>query len=251
MDVTFRYVETPGDDFVRVFVPGTMPAGTDNDWGPNSNSMISPSAPSLMTYNQDTDSYEKTYDISVGEEHFYKLHFHYNNSGTNYAWVPDPLNPNMSDDGWDNSIINVTDPLFFQPARHLNDNNDVTGFSVGIFTEGTIDLIQYSIGGDTLDGLGHFSDNGVFYIPFDPAITLYDPIWVQVSIDGDLYTVYEFGAIDIIEEPLPADVQRTKLDRRDHVSCCLCSCTTCHESNSHISRSIWGRIRCSGHEKRS
>ncbi|GIS54581.1 hypothetical protein Ct9H90mP29_16230 [bacterium] len=156
MDVTFRYVETPADDFVRVFVPGTMPAGTDNDWGPNSNSMISPSAPSLMTYNQDTDSYEKTYDISVGEEHFYKLHFHYNNSGTNYAWVPDPLNPNMSDDGWDNSIINVTDPLFFQPARHLNDNNDVTGFSVGIFTEGTIDLIQYSIGGDTLDGLGHY-----------------------------------------------------------------------------------------------
>ena len=89
----------------------------------------------------------------------------------------------------------------------INDNNDVTGFSVGIFTEGTIDLIQYSIGGDTLDGLGHFSDNGVFYISFDPAITLYDPIWVQVSIDGDLYTVYEFGAIDIIEEPLPADVQ--------------------------------------------
>ena len=50
LDVTFRYVETPGDDFVRVFVPGTMPPGTDNDWGPNSNSMISPSAPSLMIY---------------------------------------------------------------------------------------------------------------------------------------------------------------------------------------------------------
>ena len=206
LDVTFRYVETPGDDFVRVFVPGTMPPGTDNDWGPNSNSMISPSAPSLMNYNEYTDCYEKTYDLDIGEEHFYKLHFHYNNSGTNYAWVPDPLNPNMTDDGWDNSILNITDPLFFQPTRHLNNNNEVTGFSTGIFTDGTIDLIRYSTGGDTLNGLDHFSDNGVFYIPFDPVMTLYDPIWVEVSIDGELFTVYEFGAIDIIEEPLPVDV---------------------------------------------
>ena len=42
LDVTFRYVENPNDDFVRVFVPGTMPSGTSNDWGPNSNGMISP-----------------------------------------------------------------------------------------------------------------------------------------------------------------------------------------------------------------
>ena len=37
IDVTFRYVERPTDNFVRVFVPGTMPSGSSNDWGPNSN----------------------------------------------------------------------------------------------------------------------------------------------------------------------------------------------------------------------
>ena len=49
LDVTFRYVENPNDDFVRNFVPGTMPSGTSNDWGPNSNGMISPNALSKMT----------------------------------------------------------------------------------------------------------------------------------------------------------------------------------------------------------
>jgi len=43
LSVTFRYVETPEDNFVRVFVPGEM-----NNWGPNSSGFISPSAVSLM-----------------------------------------------------------------------------------------------------------------------------------------------------------------------------------------------------------
>ena len=41
IDVTFRYVKKSTDDFLRVFVPGTMPSGTSQDWGPNSNGMIS------------------------------------------------------------------------------------------------------------------------------------------------------------------------------------------------------------------
>ncbi|MDP6170463.1 MAG: hypothetical protein QF780_10680, partial [Candidatus Marinimicrobia bacterium] len=122
LDVTFRYVETPNDDFVRVFVPGSM-----NDWGPNSDGVISPDAESQMVFNEETGCYERTYDLSLGEEYIYKIHFHYNNSGTNYEWTPDPLNSNMTNDGWNNSILNVTDPLFFQPARHLSDNDEVVG----------------------------------------------------------------------------------------------------------------------------
>ena len=75
LDVTFRYVAGPNDDFTRVFVPGTMPSGTSNDWGPNSNGVISPSATSIMDYNQATDSYERTYSLSVGDEHQFKIHF--------------------------------------------------------------------------------------------------------------------------------------------------------------------------------
>ena len=202
LDVTFRYVETPNDDFVRVFVPGSM-----NDWGPNSDGVISPDAESQMVFNEETGCYERTYDLSLGEEYIYKIHFHYNNSGTNYEWTPDPLNSNMTNDGWNNSILNVTDPLFFQPARHLSDNDEVVGFSTGIYTDGTIDLVQYWTGGDTLSGSAHVDENGVFYIPFEPALSLYDPIWVEASIDGQLHTVCDFGAIDIIEESLPAEVK--------------------------------------------
>ena len=206
MDVTFRYVQTPNDDFVRVFVPGTMPDGTNDDWGPNSNGFIDPDAPSRLIHNDETDGYEKTYDLAVGQEYFYKIHFHYNNSGTNYEWISDPLNSNTTDDEWGNSILEVTDPLFFQPSRHLNEDNGVTGFSTGIFTDGTIDFVRYWVGGDTLTGSDHVDANGVFYLSFDPVLSLYDPIFVQASIDGELHTVYEFGAIDIIEEPIPNNV---------------------------------------------
>ena len=206
LDVTFRYVETPNDDFVRVFVPGTMPSGTNNDWGPNSNGFIDPEAPSIMLYNEDTDSYEKTYDLTIGQEYLYKFHFHYNNSGTNNEWIPDPLNSNSSDDGYDNSVLNVTDPLFFQPAKHLNDDNDVEGLSVGIFSHGVIDFIHYWIGGDTLSGLDLLNEDGILYIPFDPPLLNSDQIWVQTSIDGEVYDVYGIGPIEIIEEPIPTNV---------------------------------------------
>ena len=87
--MTFRYVESQNDDFVRVFVPGTMPSGTSNDWGPNSNGFISPNALSEMVYNESSDSYEKTYSLNVGDEHQYKIHFHHNSSGSDYTWIPD------------------------------------------------------------------------------------------------------------------------------------------------------------------
>ena len=57
LDVTFRYVKDSDENFVRIFVPGTMPDGTANDWGPNSNGVISPSAPSLMDYDLEINSF--------------------------------------------------------------------------------------------------------------------------------------------------------------------------------------------------
>ena len=71
LDVTFKYVESPNDDFVRVFVPGTMPEGSSNDWGPNSNGFINPDAPSQMLYNEISDSYEKTYNLQIGNQYLY------------------------------------------------------------------------------------------------------------------------------------------------------------------------------------
>ena len=114
LSITFRYVKTPEDNFVRVFVPGEM-----NNWRPNSSGFISPTAPSLMQLDESEDSYTKNYSLNIGQQYLYKIHFHYNNSGSNYAWIPDPLNPLTTDDNWENSILNITDPLFFQPVRQI------------------------------------------------------------------------------------------------------------------------------------
>ena len=93
LSVTFRYVKTPEDNFVRVFVPGEM-----NNWGPNSSGFISPTASSLMQLNETVDSYIKNYSLNIGQQYLYKIHFHYNSSGSNYSWIPDPLNPLTTND---------------------------------------------------------------------------------------------------------------------------------------------------------
>ena len=82
LSITFRYVDTPEDNFVRVFVPGEM-----NNWGPNSSGFISPSAISLMALDPAIDSFVKNYSLNIGQQYLYKIHFHYNNSGTNYSWI--------------------------------------------------------------------------------------------------------------------------------------------------------------------
>lgn len=203
INVTFRYIETASDDFVRVFVPGEM-----NNWGPNSNGFISPSAESQMVYNSDTDSYNKSYTLTVGEQVLYKIHFHHNTSGTEYSWISDPLNPMTTSDGWDNSILNVTDPLFFQPVRHINDDGLVDGLSVGIFSSGTVNSLQYAVGEDTIYATELYNtESGIFYAAIDPPQTLFESYWVEALIDGEFYTVYDQPAIDITEAPLPTGVK--------------------------------------------
>lgn len=206
LDITFRYVEKTEDNFVRVFVPGTMPNGTVDDWGPNNNGLISPGEESEMTYNTSTDCYEKSYSLNINTEHFYKLHFHHNDSGSNNSWISDPFNTEVTNDQWANSILNVTDPLFFQPVRHSNNEGLVDGFSIGLFTSGIIDDIKYYTGNDTLNGMDYLDSNGVFYINFSIPITIYDPIFVQVTIDGQIYIVYDVDEIVVEQELLPDGV---------------------------------------------
>ena len=204
LDVTFRYVKEPTENFNRIFVPGTMPDGTSNDWGPNSNGVISPSAPSQMLYNENNDSYEKSYSLQIGEEYLYKLHFHYNASGGDYAWVSDPMNPETTSDGWDNSILYVTDPLFFQPARHLNDDGMVNGLSLGIHTNAQIDSIRYKVGNDNFTSDGYFFQNGNFYVPFQTPRSLFESYKIEVSIEGQNYIAYDQPEITITEQSMPS-----------------------------------------------
>ena len=201
LSVTFRYIDTPEDNFVRVFVPGEM-----NDWGPNSNGFISPTASSLMQLDNSIDSYKKNYSLNIGQQYLYKMHFHYNNSGSNYAWISDPLNSLTTNDTWENSILNITDPLFFQPVRHMDSNGMVDGVSIGMFTNGNIDEVICVIGTDTIDTQNALSDEGVFYVSLDPPRSLYESYLIEATIDGNTQTAYSQSAIEIESEPLPAEV---------------------------------------------
>ena len=203
LDITFRYIEYPNDDFFRVFVPGEM-----NNWGPNSNGFISPNAPSQMFYNDLTDSYHKTYSLNVGQTYLYKLHFHFNSSGSDYSWIPDPLNPDMTNDNYTNSILEITDPLFFQATRHYNDSDMVDGISSGIFSNNYVSMINLGIGSDTINVVDSYdSETGIFYYSLDPPVSIYESFYLQVIINGVPYIIIDQPSIEYNEEPLPENIE--------------------------------------------
>ena len=204
LDVTFRYVKRPGDQFVRVFVPGTMPPGTALDWGPNTNGFISPSAPCLMTYDDSVDAYVKTYTLDIGGRYEYKFHFHFNESGTQWQWISDPLNPETAGPPYNNSVVVVTDPLIFEPALHKNEAGQVTGMSVGIFTTKTVEALSFIAGADSADGMDYLHANGVFYVPFDTPLSPFAGFRIRITIEGKEYIPLDQKAIQIEEAPRPA-----------------------------------------------
>ncbi len=200
LNVTFHYVPQPDDNFVRVFVPGTM-----NNWGPNSNGFISPSAPSLMSYADSLDAYVKTYTFSLGETVYYKFHFHYNSSGSDWAWISDPANPIDDGEPYHNSVLQITDPLFFEPNRHLNRDGFVVGLSIGIFSSDTVEHITYILGADTLDGTDSLRSNGIFYVSFPPRSIL-EEYRIMATINGVDSTIFYQPALEVQELPLPDNV---------------------------------------------
>lgn len=114
-DVTFRYY--PSDNAVRAFVPGEF-----NDWGNNSSGVISATDGSLMEEDAGNGFWYKTIRLEVGgggatnngaSGYTYKFHEHLNESGTENAWITDPLNPVSVGQNSD-SFIEVTHPLIFQ-----------------------------------------------------------------------------------------------------------------------------------------
>lgn len=115
VDVTFRY--TPSDNAVRSFVPGSF-----NGWGNNTNGVISSSDGSLLTVDEENGFSYQVITLSIGggdgsyqgaTGYQYKFHVHYNQSGTNWQWFTDPINP-ISIGPDNNSFVEVAHPMIFQ-----------------------------------------------------------------------------------------------------------------------------------------
>lgn len=205
LDVTFRYVPDPGEEFVRIFVPGTMPADDNLDWGPNDGGRIDPDAPSLMSYDSAVAAYTRTYTLELGSTHEYKFHLHYNSTGTEREWISDPRNPETDGTEFNDSVIEVADPLLFQPALHLTGDNSVRAMSVGIFTSDTIESVTYIAGNDTSDGTGMVNAEGVFYTEFDTVRSRYAGFEIRVVIGGEEYLALNQEPIIVTEAPVPEE----------------------------------------------
>ncbi|MDX1419855.1 MAG: alpha-amylase family glycosyl hydrolase [Rubricoccaceae bacterium] len=164
LDVTFRFLPDltppPIEPVERAFVPGSF-----NDWGPNTDGQISPGAPSQMTYVEAEDEYRYTIALAPGE-HFYKIHYHRNGSGTDYEWITDPLAQDPCTYGQFGSDcrVEVADPMAFQLARERNAGNEVFAVSAGLFGSQDFTSIEFQIGdGPLQDGLPFFDDaTGLF-----------------------------------------------------------------------------------------
>lgn len=167
INVTFRYVLDPKvTPPVRVFVPGQF-----NNWGPNASGIISAGAVSQMDLDASGAFYKKTISLIVGQSYMYKMHLHLNSAGTSNSWVSDPLNPKVNPADNNNSVLDVTNPFAFQPARETDVSGQIKAFSAGLFSTKAITKIDYEINGVAYaDGLTHFdAASGIFrYAPASP-----------------------------------------------------------------------------------
>lgn len=166
LDVTFRYVPGPDDNFVRAFVPGEF-----NTWGPNHLGRISVGAVSQMTYVDSLEQWLYTTPLEIGKTYEYKIHFHYDGSGSDRAWISDPLNDRTNPSDNNNSVVTITDPMLFQPARELNSGGLIDAVSAGLFSTNGVASIQFEINGIPFDGLPYYDrTNGVFRRVLDHPI---------------------------------------------------------------------------------
>ncbi len=163
LDVTFRFLPdltTPEiDPVVRAFLPGEF-----NDWGPNNSGQISTGAPSQMTYVAAENEYRYTIPLVIGQTYEYKVHYHQNQSGTNWVWITDPLNE--ANDGPPNfdSIIEVTDPMVIQLAREQSESGQIAAVSASLFGTEAFTSLQFQVNdGPLQDGLAFFdAETGLF-----------------------------------------------------------------------------------------
>jgi len=147
INITFRHYPT-NQSVVRAFLPGTF-----NNWGPNSNGVIFPTASSIMTYVDSLKFYIKKLRLKVGDTHNYKFHEHDNDSGIPGKWITDPLNPFINYNDNNNSILYVKNAMIFEiyPPNDAVVNNPSPTLVAGVFAaEG--DSILYNQSNIYIDG---------------------------------------------------------------------------------------------------
>ena len=150
----------------RAFVPGEF-----NNWGPNNSGVIASNAVSLMTYVDSLGQWLYQEDLQVGQTYEYKIHLHLNDAGSDWQWISDPLNPITNPADNNNSVLQVRDPMVFQPAHEINEDGLIAAVSAGLFSTQTITEVTFWVNGIAQDGAPYYNaENGVFRFELDRPI---------------------------------------------------------------------------------
>lgn len=226
IDVTFRY--TPAEDAVRSFVPGSF-----NNWGNNDSGVISASDGSLLTVDEENGFSYQVITLTVGggsmsyegaSGYAYKFHEHYNQSGTQWQWFTDPLNP-IAIGANNDSFIEVTHPLIFQVEPSANSvQRDVPPAIIANVAARNGDPINPATSGISLNGqhAGNFegfyeTERQLLLIPsisdlgVEPVVGLNTIRITAVTESGATReTEFSFTYIatpEVVDEPRPAGIE--------------------------------------------
>ena len=150
--VTFRY-DDPGKHSIRVFLPGEF-----NNWGPNNNGVIVTGAPSQMSYDSTGGYWYYRVRLRAGNSYAYKIYFHLNESGSQWVWISDPLNPQLDGTQYNNSLVRVADPMIFEPTEHNDSTSTINAVKAGLFSSAGITKIQLVINSDTTNVIGSYNN---------------------------------------------------------------------------------------------
>lgn len=179
LDVTFRFIpdltQPPIAPVVRAFLPGSF-----NDWGPNTQGRIAVGAPSQMTFVEALGEYRYTHRLEVGRTYTYKIHVHRNASGSEWTWLSDPLNPIVTGP-FSDSVLEVRDPMVFQPAREEDAQGRTYAVSASLFGTAPFTRITYRVNdGPEQDGLPHFDPaTGLFRVVLPEPLP--SPVYLRVE----------------------------------------------------------------------
>lgn len=195
LPITFKYVERPSDNFVRIYVPGEF-----NGWD------ISVGSPGRMAFDTTHGVWTKTVNLIIGQTYQYKFNQHLNQSGSNVLWLSDPANPRVNPAEFNNSLITVEDPMLFELDRTTDDLGNVTDVSAGIFSSSHVVAISYEINEVAMDGIDRFDpETGIFSAELpDPAPPGAQFALTAVTEAGDTLTaVIGNLPVDVVEAARP------------------------------------------------
>ncbi|MDA0986830.1 MAG: alpha-amylase family glycosyl hydrolase [Bacteroidetes bacterium] len=208
--VTFRTYQSVGNN---LFVPGEF-----NGWGPNSSGSISNGAISQMSWDNNLSAYVKTYVLKIKDASDTRrrmgdsvFQYKFNLNGSSNGWYGDPLNKESNPLDNNNSILRLTNLIWFQVyAPILNEmiskvsasiihRNSDTVISIKIFTGATKNNIT-----KIEDVISSYNKvNRVLNLNLSSQINSTDYIKLVAKMNNGDSTIYETGGYTINYSQLP------------------------------------------------